>query len=194
MTEWEKAQAGYLYNANNDEEILRRRMRCKDLCYDFNHCRPSDTDKQNELLHQIFGEIKGTITVVAPFYADYGSNISVGQNFFANHNVNILDGAKVTFGDNVCIAPNCVFSTTGHAIDAQQRADGLEISQPIQIGDNVWIRTNVSVLPGVTIGNNSIIGAGSVVTKDIPADVIAAGDPCRVIRPITPADKNKYPI
>lgn len=106
----------------------------------------------------------------------------------------ILDGAKVTFGDNVFIAPNCVFSTAGHAIDSEQRNRGLEIALPITVGDSVWIGANVSVLPGVTIGSNTIIGAGSVVTKDIPDGVIAVGNPCKVIRKITEADKKKYPI
>ena len=127
--------------------------------------------------------------ITAPFYCDYGFNVSIGKNFYTNHNVTILDCAKVTFGDNVFIAPNCVFSTAGHAIDSEQR-----IALPITVGDNVWIGTNVSVLPGVTIGSNTIIGAGSVVNKDIPDGVIAAGNPCKVIRKITDADKKKYPV
>lgn len=194
MTEWEKAQAGYLYDANYDEEIVKARMKCADLCYEFNNCKPSETQKQNELLHQILGAINGEIVVTAPFYCDYGFNISVGKNFYTNHNCTILDGAKVEFGDNVFIAPNCVFSTAGHAIDAKQRGNGLEIALPIKVGSNVWIGANVSVLPGVIIGDNTIIGAGSVVNKDIPAGVIAVGNPCRVIREITEADKHKYPI
>lgn len=142
----------------------------------------------------MFGSIKGNPVVTAPFYCDYGFNISVGENFYTNHNVTIPDGAKVTFGDNVFIAPNCVFSTAGHAIDSEQRGRGLEIALSITIGDNAWIGTNVSVLPGVTIGSNTIIGAGSVVNRNIPDGVIAAGNPCRVIRKITDADKKKYPV
>ena len=194
MTEWEKAQAGYLYDANYDKDIVDARTKCADLCYEFNHCKPSDTKKQTELLHQILGEIKGDIVSTAPFYCDYGFNISVGKNFYTNHNCTILDGAKVEFGDNVFIAPNCVFSTAGHAIDAEQRGKGLEIALPIKVGNNVWFGANVSVLPGVTIGDNTIIGAGSVVNKDIPSGVIAVGNPCRVIREITEKDKEKYPI
>ncbi len=194
MTEWEKAQAGYLYDANYDKEIAEARTKCADLCYEFNNCKPSDMQRQNELLHRILGEIKGNIVITAPFYCDYGFNISVGNNFYTNHNCVILDGAKVSFGDNVFIAPNCVFSTAGHAIDATQRNEGLEIALPIQVGNNVWFGTNVSVLPGVTIGDNTVIGAGSVVNRDIPSGVIAAGNPCRVIRRITEADKHKYPI
>ena len=194
MTEWEKAQAGYLYDANYDKDIVDARTKCADLCYEFNHCKPSDTKKQTELLHQILGEIKGDIVITAPFYCDYGFNISVGKNFYTNHNCTILDGAKVEFGDNVFIAPNCVFSTAGHAIDAEQGGKGLEIALPIKVGNNVWFGANVSVLPGVTIGDNTIIGAGSVVNKDIPSGVIAVGNPCRVIREITEKDKEKYPI
>ena len=194
MTEREKAQKGYLYDANYDPEIIEEETRCADLCYEFNQCRPSDTKKQKELLMKILGSMKENPVITAPFYCDYGFNISIGKNFYTNHNVTILDGAKVTFGDNVFIAPNCVFSTAGHAIDSEQRSRGLEIALPITVGDNVWIGTNVSVLPGVTIGNNTIIGAGSVVNKNIPEGVIAAGNPCKVIRKITEEDKKKYPV
>ena len=194
MREWEKAQKGFLYDANYNKEIVEARTRCADLCYDFNQCRPSDTKKQKELLEQILGSIKGNAVITAPFYCDYGFNISIGENFYTNHNVTILDGAKVTLGDNVFIAPNCVFSTSGHAIDSEQRGRGLEIAWPITVGDNVWIGANVSVLPGVTIGSDTIIGAGSVVNRDIPSGVIAAGNPCKVIRKITEADKQKYPV
>ena len=189
-----KGAGGYLYDANYDKDIIKSRTECADLCYEFNNCRPSDTEKQNALLHRILGSVKGDIVVTAPFYCDYGFNITVGNNFYTNHNVTILDGAKVTFGDNVFIAPNCVFSTAGHAIDSEQRNAGLEIAFPINIGDNVWIGANVTVLPGVTVGSNTVIGAGSVVNKDIPDGVVAAGNPCRVIRKITAADKEKYPV
>lgn len=192
MTEWEKAQAGYLYDANYEKEIIKMREKCADLCHDFNMCKPSDVDRQKEILTKIIGNIKGRFVITAPFYCDYGINISVGDNFYANYNVTILDGAPVTFGNNVFIAPNCVFSTAGHPLNVEQRNKGLEIALPITVGDNVWIGTQVSVLPGVTIGNNTVIGAGSVVNRDIPDGVIAAGNPCRVIRKITEEDKKKY--
>lgn len=194
MTEWEKAQQGYLYDANYDESLIENRLRCADLCFEFNQCKPSDLEKQNQIMKELLGEIKGSFFITAPFYCDYGTNISIGENFYTNHNCTILDGAKVTFGDNVFIAPNCVFSTAGHPIDVEQRNAGLEIALPITVGDNVWFGTQVSVLPGVTIGSNTVIGAGSVVNKDIPSGVIAAGNPCRVIRKITEEDKKKYPI
>lgn len=134
MTEREKAQKGYLYDANYDPEIIEEETRCADLCYEFNQCRPSDTKKQKELLTKILGSMKENPVITAPFYCDYGFNISIGKNFYTNHNVTILDGAKVTFGDNVFIAPNCVFSTAGHAIDSEQRSRGLEIALPITVG------------------------------------------------------------
>ncbi len=194
MNEWEKAQRGFLYDANYDNEIIIARTKCADLCYEFNLCKPSDTAEQERIIREILGEIKGRFAVTAPFYCDYGINISIGDNFYANHNCVILDGAKVKFGDNVFIAPNCVFSTAGHPIDAEQRNAGLEIALPITIGNNVWIGTNVSVLPGVTIGDNCVIGAGSVVNRDIPSNVIAVGNPCKAIRKITEKDKEKYPV
>ena len=143
MNEWNKAQAGYLYDANYDREVVENRTKCADLCYEFNQCKPSDTKKQAEIIKKIIGCIKGDFVITAPFYCDYGSNITIGNNFYTNHNCTILDGAKVTFGDNVFIAPNVVFSTAGHAIDAGQRAKGLEIALPITVGDNVWIGANV---------------------------------------------------
>lgn len=194
MTEWEKAQAGYLYDANYDQEIVEARTRCADLCYEFNSCKPSDMEGQRALLGQILGKMGKDPVITAPFYCDYGFNISVGDNFYTNHNCTILDGAKVEIGDNVFIAPNCVLSTAGHALDSEQRSRGLEIALPIKVGNNVWIGANVTVLPGVTIGDDTVIGAGSVVTKDIPAGVIAVGNPCRVMRKITEEDKKKYRV
>lgn len=194
MTEWEKAQAGYLYDANNDPDILAARLRCDDLCWEYNQCRPSDLERRRALLGQIIGEIRGDAVVTPPFYCDYGGNITLGRNFYSNRNCTILDGAPVTFGDNVFIAPNCVFSTAGHPIDSEQRAQGLEIARPITVGSNVWFGANVCVLPGVTIGDDVVIGAGSVVSRNIPSGVVAVGCPCRPLRPITEADRAKYPI
>lgn len=188
MTEKEKMLHGILYDANNDPDLLRERAAAKDLCYEFNHLRPSDTVGQAEILTKLLGKIHGSFTVIAPFYCDYGYNITLGDNFFANHNTVILDCGKVTFGNNVFIGPNCGFYTAGHPIDSHRRNAGLEYAWPITVGDNVWIGGGVQVLPGVTIGSNVVIGAGSVVNKDIPDNCVAAGNPCRVLRPITEAD------
>lgn len=193
MTEWEKGQQGYLYNANHDKEIYQSLMRCADLCWEFNQCRPSDTVRQSALLAKIIGRIQGEAVVTPPFYCDYGFNIELRDHFYANHNCTILDGAKVIFGQYVFIGPNCVFATAGHPLDSEQRNRGLEFARPITVGDNVWFGAGVLVLPGVTIGSNSVIAAGSVVNRDIPSGVIAAGNPCRVLRKITAADADKYP-
>ena len=125
---------------------------------------------------------------MAPFWCDYGYRISVGNGFFANHNMVILDAGGVTFGDDVFIGPNCGFYTSGHPVDYERRDQGLEYAYPITVGDHVWIGGGVQVMPGVTIGSNVVIGSGSVVTRDIPDDVVAAGNPCRVIRPISERD------
>lgn len=192
MTEKEKCLNGELYDGNYDESLLIERGICKDKCFEFNHTLPSDEQKQKEILATLIGKTKDNFTITAPFFCDYGYNIELGDNFYTNHNCVILDGAKVTFGDNVFIAPNCCFSTAGHPIDAEKRNQGLEYAYPITVGDDVWIGASVVVLPGVTIGNNSIIGAGSVVNKDIPEGVIAVGNPCKILRKITEADKLKY--
>lgn len=192
MTEKDKASAGLLYDANYDEQLIEERVRCKDLCYEFNQLKPSQIKEQSEILKQILGKTKEQFVITAPFWCDYGYNIEIGENFYTNHNCIILDAAKVTFGDNVFIAPNCGFYTAGHPLDVEQRNQGLEYAYPITVGNNVWIGGNVTVLPGVTIGDNTVIGSGSVVTKDIPSGVIAVGNPCKVIRTITESDKEKY--
>lgn len=191
MTEKEKAQAGLLYDGNYDKELLNDRIRCKDMCAEYNRLMPSQTEERKALLKKLLGKTGENLWIEQSFWCDYGYNIEVGENFYSNHNLVILDPAKVTFGDNCFIAPNCGFYTAGHALDVEQRNQGLEIALPITFGNNVWIGGSVCVMPGVTIGDNTVIG-GSVVTKDIPSGVIAAGNPCRVIRKITEADKTKY--
>lgn len=184
MTEKEKMLAGMIYDANYDPQLMAERLDCKELCRDYNELRPKNMQARTELLHRLLGEVKGNILIEQPFVCDYGYNISVGKNFYSNHNLVILDCAKVSFGDNVFIAPNCGFYTAGHPLEASERNKGLEYARPITVGDNVWFGANVSVLPGVTIGDNCVIGAGSVVNKDIPANSLAVGNPCKVIRAI----------
>ena len=194
MTEKEKMLAGMIYDANYDKDLMQERLKCKDLCYEFNQLRPSRIEEQTRLIREIFGKTKESFYVLSPFWCDYGYNISVGDYFYSNHNLIITDGARVTFGNHVFIAPNCCFTTAEHPVDPEQRKAGLEIARPITIGSNVWIGAGTTVLAGVTIGDNSIIGAGSVVSKSIPANVVAVGVPCRVMREITEADKYRYPL
>ena len=188
MTEKEKCAAHMLYDANYDAQLQRERDACKDVCFAYNNTKPSLLHTKKELLRELFGKTSGDFTIQAPFWCDYGYNIELGENFYAYHNLTILDGAKVTFGDNVFIAPGCGFHAAGHPIDATRRNQGLEYAWPITVGDNVWIGAGVQVLPGVNIGSNVVIGAGSVVTKDIPDNVVAVGNPCRVLRSITEAE------
>ena len=167
---------------NDDRENYFKRVACKSLCYKYNSISPNMVGLRIELLKKILGETKSIFLIEQPFMCDYGSNIKIGENFYANHNLMILDVDKVVFGDNVLVGPNCSFFTSVHPIEADLRIKGFGSSKPITVGDNVWICGNVTVLPGVNIGENSIIGAGSIVCKDIPANVIAVGNPCKVIR------------
>lgn len=189
MTEKEKMLNQIMYDANNDKELFNERLSCKDMCHQYNQLRPSQVEEQKDIIRKIFGKTKSSFYITAPFWCDYGYNIEIGENFYTNHNCVILDCAKVKFGDNVFIAPDCGFYTAGHPIDADRRNAGLEYAYPITVGDNVWIGGGVRVMPGVTIGSNVVIGSGSVVTRDIPDNVVAVGNPCRILRPITEEDK-----
>ena len=184
MDEKEKMLAGELYDANYNEDLIKERYLVKDKCFEYNSIKPSNIELRKKLMKEILGKTKENFLIEQPFICDYGYNIEVGENFYSNHNLTILDGNKVIFGDNVFIAPNCSFYTAGHPLDAKRRNQGLEYAKPIKVGNNVWIGGNVVVLPGVTIGDNVVIGAGSVVNKDIPSNVVAVGNPCRVIKKI----------
>lgn len=182
MSEEEKMLAGKIYDANYDKKLLEKRMYAKELCKKFNDCDVRDLEKKKAILEKLFQKEIDTIGIEPNFYCDYGFNIYLGKNFYSNHNLVILDANKVEFGHNVFIGPNCGFYTSGHPLDYKTRNQGLEYAKPIKVGNNVWFGGNVCVLPGVTIGDNVVIGAGSVVTKDIPSNVVAVGNPCRVVK------------
>lgn len=182
MNEKDKMMSGQLYDANYNLELEKERMRAKDKCFEFNNIKPSNIEERNEIIKELLGSTKKNFRIEQPFMCDYGYNIEIGENFYSNHNLVILDANKVTFGNNVFIAPNCGFYTAGHPLEVEARNKGLEYAKPIKVGNNVWIGGNVVVLPGVTIGDNSVIGAGSIVNKDIPANAVAVGNPCRVIK------------
>lgn len=181
MTEKEKAMKGLLFR-QGDPDLRKERERAASLCFRYNHTEPDNTALKKEILEELVPNHKGTFNIIPPFYCDYGTYISVGERFFSNYDTKILDGGMVTFGDDVRIGPGCTFITVTHTLDPKMRQEGYQIFKPVTVGNNVWFGANCTVLPGVTIGDNSVIAAGSVVTDDIPASVMAAGIPCRVIK------------
>lgn len=182
LSEREKCQKGLLYDGNYNEEMKLERIKAKKLCQEYNNTDYDDFEKRNEIIKELFSKTEKNFLIEQNFYCDYGYNIEIGENFYSNHNLVILDPAKVTFGDNVFIGPNCGFYTAEHPLDIETRNKGLEYAFPIKVGNNVWFGGNVTVLAGVTIGDNCTIGAGSVVVKDIPANSVAVGNPCKVIK------------
>lgn len=191
MTEKEKMLAGKPY-ISSGKELAGEREHAKELVFNFNSLHPKEYEKRNSIIKKLFGKTKNSFYIEPPFRCDYGYNIFIGENFYSNYNCVILDCAKVTIGDNVFFAPNVGLYTAGHPIHHEIRNTGLEYALPITIGNNVWLGGGVIVTLGITIGDNVVIGAGSVVTKDIPSNVIAVGNPCRVLRKITDDDKKYY--
>lgn len=189
MTEREKLERGLWYDANYDEELLRERERANELSYQFNQVRPGDTSLRTGLLRELLGHLGEHVEVLPPLYVDYGRNVSIGDWSFLNHGAYLMDGAPITIGSHVFVGPNLGAYTAQHPLVADERNLGLERALPITIEDDVWIGGDVKNMPGVTIGRGSVIGAGSVVTRDIPEGVVAMGSPCRPVRPITDADR-----
>ena len=180
--EKEKMLRSELYNSN-DKELFNELLNAKKACVKYNNLFLDDMEKGNEIIRNLFNSTGKEFLIMPNFHCDYGFNISIGEKFYANHNLVILDCNKVSFGDNVFIGPNCGFYAATHPIDKDVRKE-LEYSKPIKVGNDVWIGGGVTVLPGVTIGDNVVIGAGSVVTKDIPSNVVAYGNPCKVVKNI----------
>ena len=184
MNEKEKMQKGLLYDANYDESLKSERIGAKKICHQYNSLSYENFEQKNKVLKELLGKTGDNFTIEPSFYCDYGYNIEIGENFYSNHNLVILDPGRVVFGDNVFIGPNCGFYTANHPLSPEIRNKGLEDAKPIFVGNNVWFGGNVTVLSGVTIGNNCTIGAGSVVVKSIPDNSLAVGNPCRVIKKI----------
>ena len=180
-SEKEKMLTGELYKAFG-KELFDERQKAKELIFEFNSLHPVEVNKRNEIIRNLFGKTGNEFFIEPPFRCDYGYNIEIGDKFYSNYNLIILDCARVKIGNNVLIAPNVSIYTAGHPLDFELRIQEYEFAYPVIIGDNIWIGGNVVINPGVTIGNNSIIGSGSVVTKNIPENVVAAGNPCRVLR------------
>lgn len=181
-----------LYNCMN-EELLAEQARCLELQYDYNNTRPSEKEKRQELLHKMLAECGEGCYIEPPLHANWGGhNVHFGNHVYANFNLTLVDDAQIYVGNNVLFAPNVVLSTAGHPINPELRARDYQFNASIHIGNNVWLGAGVIVLPGVTIGDNTVVGAGSVVTKDLPANVLALGTPCRVVREIGERDRQTY--
>ena len=184
MTEKEKMLAGLIYSAV-DEELLKELNEVKDIIHKYNSLLPSASQERFAILKGLLGHTADDVFIInQPFYCDYGKQISIGKRFFANFNLTILDEAPVTIGDDCFIGPNVSIYTACHSTDPIERNTRREWAEPVKIGDNVWVGGSVTILPGVTIGNNVTIGAGSVVAKCIPDNVVAVGNPCRIIKNI----------
>lgn len=185
---------GHLDKDDYDYEkwLETKRKQCKEMIYDYNLIRPSDYHAKSRLLKKLLGNCDQRIYIESPVHFAYGCNCYIGKNFYANFNLTIIDDIDVVIGDNVMIGPNVTLTVTGHPLSSEYRNQGTHFSLPITIGNNVWIGANVVILPGVTIGDNSVIGAGSVVTKDIASETLAYGVPCSAIRKINEYDQKYF--
>lgn len=182
MSEREKMKAGQWYDANYDEELLAMRQKAQGLAKKYNDCLSEDPHQKGAFLRQLFAHFGDKSQLLAPFYVDYGTNVSIGDDCFINYSAYFMDGAPITIGDHCFIGPFCGFYTAQHHLQIKKRNQGLERALPIKVGANCWLGANVSVMPGVSIGSGAVIGAGSVVTKDIPDNALAVGVPAKVVR------------
>lgn len=190
-TERDKMLRGDWYDANYDQAIVQERRTAQDLCFKFNQTAPHELDKRQEILEKLFDQPIVNVEVVGPIICDYGVLTTIGRDVFINSNVYLMDGGRITIGNNVFIGPNSGFYTAAHPLDYASRNIGLEKASPIVIGNNVWIGAHVAIMPGVEIGDGSVIGAGSVVTRDIPPNSLVMGTPGKIIREIDQNDRIK---
>ena len=191
MTEWEKLQNGQMYN-DFDDDLFQRRVAAKKLFRAYNRTEDEDVELRKSIMKELFKKLGENVWIEPDFRCELGRNITIDDNVYINFGCVILDCADVFIGANTLLGPNVGIYPVNHAIDAQERINGGCCAKPVHIGRNVWFGGDVKVLAGVTIGDNTVIGTGSIVTKDIPANVIAVGNPCKVLRQITDADKTEY--
>ena len=189
MTDYEKMHSGDIYNPS-DDTIFEEQIKCLDRLYDFNMTRPTEMEKREKMLKEMLAEIGENCYIEPPFHSNWGGkNVHLGKNVYFNFNATMVDDTHIYIGDYTMLGPNVVIATAGHPILPELREKALQFNLPVHIGKNCWLGAGVIVLPGVTIGDNTVIGAGSVVTKDIPANVVAVGNPCKVLREINEHDK-----
>ena len=192
MTDYEKMHSGEIYNPS-DDTIFEEQIKCLDRLYDFNATRPTELDKRSQMLKEMLAEVGENCYIEPPFHSNWGGkNVHLGKNVYFNFNATLVDDTHIYIGDCTMLGPNVVIATAGHPILPELREKALQYNLPVHIGRNCWLGAGVIVLPGVTIGDNTVIGAGSVVTKDIPANVVAVGNPCKVLREINEHDREFY--
>ena len=188
----ERMHTGEIYDPN-DESVISEQILCLDKLYDFNNTRPTQLEKRSEMLKEMFAEIGENCYIEPPLHSNWGGkHVHFGNNVYCNFNLTLVDDTHIYVGDNVLFAPNVIVATAGHPLDADLRRKAYQYNMPVHIGNNCWIGAGAKIMPGVTIGDNTVIGAGSVVTKDIPSNVLAYGVPCRVVREIGEYDKEYY--
>ncbi|MFC7876444.1 sugar O-acetyltransferase [Isoptericola sp. NPDC057391] len=192
MDNRERMAAGLIYDPNQ-ADLAAEQTQALELLYDFNATRPSQGARRAELLREMFASVGTDAYIEPPLHANWaGRRVHVGERFYANFNLTLVDDGPIRIGDHVLIGPNVTITTAGHPLDPDLRRDAAQFNLPVTIGDNVWIGSGVSIMPGVSIGDDSVIGAGSVVTRDVPAGVVAVGSPCRVLREIGDHDREFY--
>lgn len=191
MTEWEKLQAGLMYN-DFDDDLFQRRISAKKLFRKYNKTEDDETELRKSLMNEMFKSVGENVWIEPDFHCEFGKNITIEKNVYINFGCIILDCADVIIGENTLLGPNVGIYPVNHATDAEERINGGCYGKPVHIGKRVWIGGDVKILAGVSIGDDTIIGTGSIVTKDIPSGVIAVGNPCKVIKKITDADKTDY--
>ncbi|WP_394165579.1 sugar O-acetyltransferase [Photobacterium piscicola] len=172
-----------------DDALAERQSACLEVLYDFNHTRPSEIEKRTQLMQQLFAEIGEGCYIEPPLHANWGKHTHLGQNVYVNFNLTLVDDTHIYIGNDVMIGPNVTIATAGHPIDPLRRQQVTQFNIPVTIGNNVWIGAQCVILPGISIGDNTVIGAGSIVTRDIPSNVVAMGNPCNVSREINEHDK-----